>query len=95
MLVLKAIGLVVCIVVAVRWKRSRLPLALLLIVAALLLRGLECGHDRAMDRNNPVPTQPTEDPRRNFVPTGPIVPHDCPNRPNCIPPPGAPVDAGP
>jgi hypothetical protein len=95
MLLIKLIGLLVCVVVAGRWKRARLPLVLLVLAGALLLRGLQCGHDPAMDPDTyRVPAGAAGDILGPFVPKGPIKPTDCTDRPNCIPPP-APPDAGP
>lgn len=81
MLVIKVIGLMVCVVVAGRWKRARIPLVLLLLVGALLLRGLHCGHEPANPNNKPAPTLPT---KGLLGPTGDE--NACPDPNNCIPP---------
>ncbi|HSS03534.1 MAG TPA: hypothetical protein VLM79_41000 [Kofleriaceae bacterium] len=81
MLVLKVIGLVVCMVVAGRSKRARVPLVLLLVVGALLLRGVHCDHDEVNPRKNPAPTLPG---RGLLGPTGDE--NACPDPKNCTPP---------
>lgn len=98
MLVIKAIGLMVCIVVARRWKRARLPLVMVLLLGAFLLRGLQCGHEWTMDPRHLSPGQaadgllgPTFGPKSG----GPINPWDCPDPKNCIPPKPPGIDAGP
>lgn len=97
MLVIKVIGLMVCIVVAGRWKRARIPLVLLLLVGALVLRGLHCGHEPATPRNQPAPTLPAkgllgpagdtpEEGVEESVKGPPIPPDACPDPKNCTPP---------
>jgi len=81
MLVIKVIGLMVYIVVVSRWKRARVPLVLLLVIAALVLRGLHCGHEQTNPRNTPAPTLPA---RGLLGPAGDEK--GCPDPNNCIPP---------
>jgi hypothetical protein len=81
MLVIKVVGLMVYIVVASRWKRARVPLVLLLVIAALVLRGRHCDHEQTNPRNKPAPTLPA---RGLLGPTGDE--NACPDPNNCIPP---------
>ncbi len=98
MLTIKFLVLVVLVVLAVRYRRARIPLVVVAIV--LLLQHLHCRMDAPIHRDDSsnAPTGPQE-----FAPDmgsdtllhgGPIDPNDCPDHNNCTPP-VAPVDAAP
>ncbi|TMQ08178.1 MAG: hypothetical protein E6J90_31080 [Deltaproteobacteria bacterium] len=61
MLVLELIGVVMLVVLVVRWKQMRRPLSLLLLLAvvAMLLQQIRCNPDVPPERpicTNPTPT---------------------------------------
>ncbi|HEX7839800.1 MAG TPA: hypothetical protein VF469_20130 [Kofleriaceae bacterium] len=94
MLIIKLIGVAMIVGLAVKWKRIRLPLLLLLLVM-LLYRAL-CGSDAPVKLQDHGPMDPRTAPDgRRSKPRDPTLdPYACPDRDRGCTDPGTTVDAG-